>query len=451
VIARLPRLGIGLAAVAVSLLCAGEPAKPLDRMTLADGDTIVFLGDSITHQCHYTQYVENYFLTRFPDLRIKFHNAGVSGDRCTNALVRLDQDVIAHKPKYVTILLGMNDGLYQPFTAKTFETYRDDMEKILTRLNAAGAKAILMTPTMFDYRAAAAVEGNRPWPPKDPNYNGLLAFFGSHCRERSMELGLGFVDMYTPLNRITLEQRRVDPKFTLIADAVHPWTDGQAIMAAAVLEDMHPDRQVSAVTIQLGGPKPNGVGRNAQVSEIAHDGDTLSFSVLAKALPWVVPAEARKGYALAKAGHRLSAEPLRVVGLAPGRYRLTIGDAAVGDYSADQLARGVELQANEKTPQFQQAAKVAELNRERNDKAMRPIRDAWLRKRGPAEELARHPNLDAAKKAAFEKVVADEDAKITALTAQLAEFDAKLRAINKPAPLGYRLEKLPNPAGKRKS
>ncbi|NBV87196.1 MAG: hypothetical protein EBS01_13250, partial [Verrucomicrobia bacterium] len=49
-------------------------AKIAPRVELKDGDTWVFLGDSITHQCLYTQYVEDYFYTRHPEKRIHFHN-----------------------------------------------------------------------------------------------------------------------------------------------------------------------------------------------------------------------------------------------------------------------------------------------------------------------------------------------------------------------------------------
>src|SRR6185436_20033885 len=86
---------------------------PIAKIDLKDGDTVVFLGDSITHQCLYTQYVEDYFYTRFPKLHIHFHNSGVGGDRAADALARFDMDVAAYKPKYVTILLGMNDGGYK--------------------------------------------------------------------------------------------------------------------------------------------------------------------------------------------------------------------------------------------------------------------------------------------------------------------------------------------------
>ena len=64
---------------------AQEYPKPVDTIELGYNDTLVFLGDSITHQCLYTQYVEDYFYTRYPQSRIRFHNAGVGGDKAADA------------------------------------------------------------------------------------------------------------------------------------------------------------------------------------------------------------------------------------------------------------------------------------------------------------------------------------------------------------------------------
>src|SRR3954471_20977458 len=61
---------------------------PIAKLDLKDGDTIVFLGDSITHQCLYTQYLEDFFYTRFPNIHLRIHNAGVGGDRASDALAR---------------------------------------------------------------------------------------------------------------------------------------------------------------------------------------------------------------------------------------------------------------------------------------------------------------------------------------------------------------------------
>ena len=125
---------------AAALVHAAEPEaaapafKPIvSDIDLKDGDTLVFLGDSITHQCLYTQYVEDYFYTRFPKQRLHFHNAGVGGDRARNALDRFEEDVAVYKPKYVTMLLGMNDGTYRDFDQQIFDTYQQDMTPSSTR------------------------------------------------------------------------------------------------------------------------------------------------------------------------------------------------------------------------------------------------------------------------------------------------------------------------------
>ena len=111
------------------------------------------VGDSITHQCLYTQYVEDFFYTRYPKLHIHFHNAGVGGDRAKDALTRFDEDVAVYKPKYVTILLGMNDGGYTNYQQPIFDTYTKGMTTLLDQIAALGATAVPITPTMFDARA----------------------------------------------------------------------------------------------------------------------------------------------------------------------------------------------------------------------------------------------------------------------------------------------------------
>src|SRR5438132_13131359 len=59
----------------VGLARAGDLKSPLAGLDLKDGDGIVFFGDSITHQRLYTQYLADYFYTRFPHLRLRLHNA----------------------------------------------------------------------------------------------------------------------------------------------------------------------------------------------------------------------------------------------------------------------------------------------------------------------------------------------------------------------------------------
>ena len=147
--------GFLIAAISCSPLRGEELKAPLASIKPKEGDTIVFLGDSITQQCLYTQYVENYFYTRMPHVRLRFHNAGVSGDTIADALVRFDRDVAAYRPQYVAILLGMNDGAAKQFETPLFDTYRADLQRLLDKIKAVGAVPVLITPTMYDTRMAA--------------------------------------------------------------------------------------------------------------------------------------------------------------------------------------------------------------------------------------------------------------------------------------------------------
>jgi lysophospholipase L1-like esterase len=431
------------------------PKPLLGKLELKDGDSIVFLGDSITHQVLYTQYVEDYFYTRFPKMRLKFHNAGVGGARAWDALQRFDKDVAAYKPKYVTILLGMNDGTYRPYDDATFQTYRKDMTEVLKRITDIGATPILMTPTMFDARADRARPNNNRPAENQALYNSTLAYYGTWLREVAQENGWGFVDMWGPLNTLTMEQRKTDPNFTMIKDAVHPGDDGQLVMAVAIINDIAPSRRVSAITINRG---PNGqlkAGKPAggTLTDLVSDSEKVEFTWAADSLPWVVPAKADVGVKLTKMGHRLGSESLQIAGLEPGRYSLSIDGTEVGTYTADALGRKIELQGNDKTPQYQQALEVATLNEKRNKGPYEGGPGPELAKRnlwGKFQGYARTKQQSEANPSdeALKKKLEDATKAIENMDEQVAKFNeqAKIFQKNQPKPRKYVLKKVEGPA-----
>ncbi|MDZ4199634.1 MAG: SGNH/GDSL hydrolase family protein, partial [Kiritimatiellia bacterium] len=139
-----------------------------------DGETVCFLGDSITHGGLYHSLIYDYYLTRFPERTIRFVNAGISGDTAGGALERLQEDVLAHHPTTVVILLGMNDvgrGNYveSPDEGKrkaaqdAIERYRTRMDQILETLRAAGPmKIVLLTPSPYDQTVVNDRNNNQP-------------------------------------------------------------------------------------------------------------------------------------------------------------------------------------------------------------------------------------------------------------------------------------------------
>ncbi len=435
-----------LALLAVAAF-ADEKAPPqfktlLPAIDLNEGDTLVFLGDSITHQCLYTQYVEDYFYTRFPKVRLHFHNAGVGGDRAKDALTRFDEDVAPYKPKYVTMLLGMNDGAYKDFDKAVFDTYQADMSTLLDKIAALGAVAVPMTPTMHDARSAR-VSLRGPQEPRDTYYNGVLALYGGWLREQAQVRGLGFVDMWSPLNNLTLAKRKTDADWTMIKDAVHPGPVGQVVMAAAIVSDMVKRRIVSQITVDaiLGGPVAK--GNNATIDHAACADGKLTFTALEAALPWVLPEDSKEGQQLARLGHHFSNEKITVRQLPAGKYSFKIDGQEIGKYTEAQLSMGVEIEDNEKAPQHRQALQVAVLNQQRNAEAYHPLRDQYALLKGKRRDLqksldAQEPQAEA-KKAAFTEWYAGAKARIAELLAKARGFEDQIYLANQPAPHSFEI------------
>jgi lysophospholipase L1-like esterase len=419
-----------------------ETKAPVAKLDLADGDCVVFLGDSITHQRLYTQYVEDFLYTRFPKLRIKTHNAGVGGAQAWDALERFDRDVAAYKPKFVTVLLGMNDGRYQSYNEEIWKTYHDDMTTLVDRLVEIDATPILMTPTMYDSRAALA----RKRMPAE-NYNSVLAYYGTWLREVATKQGYGFVDMWGPLNNLTLAQRKTDPDFTMITDSVHPDAPGQLVMAYAIIEDMGLRGGISniRVTVTPDGPaKLQGTGGSA--TDVEGENGTVAFTWTADSLPWVVPQAAQSAAKMLNLGHRASREAVEVHGLAPGKYDLLIDDQLVGTFTNVQLERHIELQSNDKTPQYQQASQIAELNQQRNSGPIGGLRGEWsqfqrfARTRRQAKSAPSDEKLSA-QLAGLAKKVEGMEERIVEHERAAKEIEDQIFEINQPKPRRYVLKR----------
>lgn len=442
---KLTRTSFFCVAILSAVGFAQDLKSPVAKFELEDGDTIVFLGDSITHQCLYTQYVEDFFYTRFPKMRLKFHNAGVGGAKAWDALQRFDEDVASYKPKYVTILLGMNDGRYTPYDEEIFQTYRKDMTEVVRRITEIGATPVLMTPTMFDARAARLSKRQRN-PDSVELYNSVLAYYGTWLRDVAARQGHGFVDMYGLLNNITLAERKTDPKFTLIRDAVHPDAPGQLVMAYALLDDMGMRSGISNIRIF---PDPRGkiIARatGGTVTDLKSGDDKVEFTWTANSLPFVVPEEAQLGAKLLKLGHRMSREGLEVHGLSNGTWELSIDEQVVGTYPTQALERHIELQENAKTPQYQQALKVAELNKERNSGPVRSLRNEWRvfqQYARVAEQSKQAPDNEDLKKqteALKTKLKGIED-RIKQLNSAAKEIEDSIFEQNQPKPRRYVLK-----------
>ncbi|WP_298867896.1 GDSL-type esterase/lipase family protein [uncultured Gimesia sp.] len=72
-------------------------------------------------------------------------NAGVGGNRSSQLLKRLNRDVLAHHPSVVILMVGTNDRLNSGGFI-TAENYRKNVITLLDKIQAGGAKVVLITP-----------------------------------------------------------------------------------------------------------------------------------------------------------------------------------------------------------------------------------------------------------------------------------------------------------------
>ncbi len=344
--------------------------------TFADGETVVFLGDSITHGRLYHSMIYDYYLTRFPERKIHFVNAGIAGDSAGGALGRLEEDVISKHPTSVVIMLGMNDVGRSNYVANptaqqlasqagALERYRSNMDTLLGRLRAeTDAKLIVMTPSPFDQTAVMERENQ-------PGCNDALAKCGQIGRELAAKHGATVFDLHGPMTAFNLERQKSDPAYTIIgSDRVHPGLPGNLLMARLFLNEQQAPALVSKVTFDAGSGKATET-KNATVSGGKGGPDGWSFTVAENALPWPINPEAAPLLEFVPLEKELNQEILRVTGLGEGAYVLKIDGEEVARHTAAEWAEGINLAMNPATPQAKQAAEVAKINEKRRSAEVR--------------------------------------------------------------------------------
>ena len=336
---------------------------------LRNGDTVVFYGDSITEQNYYNQWVQVYVATRFPWMRVHFYGAGIGGDRVTGGWAgpidqRLERDVFSEKPTVVTVMLGMNDGGYQPTTDVIDQTYVKGYQHLLDsiREHVPGVRLTLLGPSPFDdvTRPVTFAGG----------YNTVMQHFAEVDQSLADKYAAAFVNLNPPVVAAIQKADTMDSKIAplLLPDRVHPDPLAHWVMAEALLKGWHAPALVSDVTLD-GGAGSVVSTRNASVSRVEQTGEGLKWTTLEYGLPLPLMRSNASDALLLDVSDiekQLNQEMLRVSGLGPGRYTLSIDGNPVDTFSPEALESGINL-ADYPTPMFHQAQSVGWLVRDRGE------------------------------------------------------------------------------------
>jgi len=197
-----------------------------------DGQTIVFIGDSITdcgrredrapYGDGYVSLVRALVSARHPQPRLNWVNRGISGNTVADLLDRWQPDAIDLQPDIVSILVGVNDldrfmQGRQDKSADRFEkSYRELLS--LTREKLPGVQLILIEPFLL---AVGRIADN--W----EGYSTELAVRQKIVARMAAEFNAQFIPTQGVFNN-ALSQA---PAEHWIWDGIHPTPAGHELLA----------------------------------------------------------------------------------------------------------------------------------------------------------------------------------------------------------------------------
>ena len=167
----------------LSMVVSLASAVRAEDFAIHDGDTVVFLGDSITAVRVYSKIIENYTLLRFPSRKVRFINVGHGGDTAAGGLKRLDRDVFANHATLLTVAYGINDI--------GWGTKADEEHKQLYLASIRGIVEACRKHGVRVYICSAPVTAEDP----DKADNGFLQKMCDEAMALSRSLGGGAIDV----------------------------------------------------------------------------------------------------------------------------------------------------------------------------------------------------------------------------------------------------------------
>lgn len=308
------------------------------EFALRDGDTVAFIGDSITAARGYTKIVEHYTLMRFPERKIRFVNAGEGGDTAAKCLSRLERDVFSQGATVVTVAFGINDiGWGTKANEESKQRYLDGIRSIIEQCRARNVRPII---------CSAAITAEAP----DKAEQGYLQIMCDEGLALAKSLGAETIDLQRGMREV---QRRIVEANTNekdqskhvrlhVEDGIHLSDLGQLTMAYALLKGLRAPEEVSSLVVDAATATV--VSENGcRVSECKKLEDGIAFVREDEGLPITLGTFSVWDFRWVPIPEGINRYMLAVQNLPPGEYRLWVDGRDLGTASAANLARGMNI------------------------------------------------------------------------------------------------------------
>jgi len=229
--------------VLLSCICL-SPATSFAQQIDPGVKRIVFLGNSITWDGRYINYVEAFLTVKFPGRKFEFINVGLSSETVSGLSEpghaggsfprpdlheRLTRVLEQTKPGLVFACYGMNDGIYLPFDTGRFQKFKDGINWLHEVVVKTGASLIHLTPPDYDEARG-----------KSKGYAAVLDHYADWLLSRRDSSNWEVIDIHYPMKKYLAAHRKVDSafglnSFALAEDGVHPGEAGHWIIARQIL------------------------------------------------------------------------------------------------------------------------------------------------------------------------------------------------------------------------
>lgn len=210
---------------------------------IKNGQTVLFIGDSIT-DCDrrgakaplgdgYVNLFSGLLSIREPEKQVKIINKGISGDIVPGLEGRWEDDVMRHKPDFLSIKIGINDlhtTLYENAGGwpklVTPDVYEKNYDEILarTRKGLPKCQILLIDPFYLSIDSQAGTWRSGVLE-KLPKYHAVV-------HKMSKKYGTRLIETHKMFQRL-LKYRESD---TYCPEPVHPNLFGHLAIAEAVYE-----------------------------------------------------------------------------------------------------------------------------------------------------------------------------------------------------------------------
>lgn len=337
-----------------SLLLLTIPAysqsnEPPKDFPFQPGNRIVWLGDSITEQYQYSTYLELYLTTRFPKAGFTFINAGIGGDTAQGGAGRFQSHVLNEKPNVVTINFGMNDAGYGAFNEAANKNYVNKTAAMLEAAEKAGVRVVLMSPNAVDPRVQERFK----------LYLETQKQFYAPLRALAEKHHALFVDQYAFTRAAQEKMAENDPKAATAKpyyDGFHTSSPGGLLMAYAILTGLRAPALVSDVTIDA--KTLDAQTRQCAVTKPIVNNHGVEFTRTDESLPLPVQKDWLPMLPYIDELKNLNWYGLTIKELEVGQYVVKIDGVEAGQFSHEDLAKGINLGNLTAGPIFDQGQQV---------------------------------------------------------------------------------------------